>query len=152
MADLSQPVNHRMHCVVLIVTSSGCLKLYLNRWELNVLAIDQYIRKWILLNVVLLPWIAFPVLCNITSMFIVNKPIQYKFLKFPITKRAKVALHNSWAVISDLRRGAIIIYGREGAEELWGGKQMKKIRNLLMGWWVGGVGNQATIDCLGWGW
>ncbi len=35
MADQSQPVNPRMHYVVLTVTSSGCLKLYLNPWELS---------------------------------------------------------------------------------------------------------------------
>ncbi len=30
MADQTQPVNPRMHYVVLTVTSGGCLKLYLN--------------------------------------------------------------------------------------------------------------------------
>ncbi len=34
MADQSRPVNPRMHYVVLTMTSSGCLKLYLNPLEL----------------------------------------------------------------------------------------------------------------------
>ncbi len=34
IADQSWPVNPRMHYVVLTVTSSGCLKLYLIPWEL----------------------------------------------------------------------------------------------------------------------
>ncbi len=33
MANQSQPVNLRMHYVILTVTSSGCLKLDLNPWE-----------------------------------------------------------------------------------------------------------------------
>ncbi len=35
MTDESRPVNPRMHYVVLKVTSTGCLKLYLNLWELQ---------------------------------------------------------------------------------------------------------------------
>ncbi len=35
MVDQSWPVNSRRHYVVLTVTSSGCLKLYVNPWELN---------------------------------------------------------------------------------------------------------------------
>ncbi len=35
MADQRWPINPRIHYVVLTVTSSGCLKLYLNPWELS---------------------------------------------------------------------------------------------------------------------
>ncbi len=35
MADQRRPVNPRMHYMVLTLTSSGCLKLYLNPWELS---------------------------------------------------------------------------------------------------------------------
>ncbi len=36
IADQSQPVNPRMPYVVLTVTSSGCLQLYLNPWRIGV--------------------------------------------------------------------------------------------------------------------
>ncbi len=35
MAEQSRTVNHRMHYVVLTLTSTGYLKLYLNPRELN---------------------------------------------------------------------------------------------------------------------
>ncbi len=37
MAHQSRPINPRMHYVVLTVTSSGCLELYLNPLEFGVL-------------------------------------------------------------------------------------------------------------------